>query len=185
MFYKANATTSALLSVDDLRNKYGFHFNKEQEAYFSSMILTAQRACADYMDVDSLALTSCSEELDLAENQTSVVLSGTPFVEITAVFLDGEAVTGYSVDSRSHVVYLPESTAKKCKVEYKIGYSKVPEDVLYCIAMTVQSMARMANASLMGKNSQSTDGGSETYEQSVVPLAVRTYLDRIRNGRLA
>lgn len=185
MFNKATTTQSALLSVDDLRAKYGFRFNKDQDAYFTQMILSAQRACADYMDMDSLSsVVSCTENYELAKGQRILVLSGTPFKSVEKVYLDDVETSSWSIGSRSAVVYLSEHSANTAKVVYTIGWgSSIPEDVLYCVAMTVQHMARMANASLMGKNSLTTDGGSETYEQSVCPLAVRQYLDRYRNMR--
>ena len=184
MFTKATTTQTALLTVDDLRTKYGFRFNKDQDAYFAQMILSAQKACAYYMDLDSLsAVTTCTEEFDLIKGQKLLVLSGTPFKALEKVYLDGVEVAA-AMSSRSTTVYLPENSASKAKVVYSIGWgTEVPEDILYCVAMTVQYMSRMANASLMGKTSQSTDGGSETYEQSVCPLAVRQYLDRYRNMR--
>ncbi len=176
-------TQTPLLTCDDLRTKYGFHFNKEQDAYFESMILAAQRACAAYMDLDSLsAIVLCTEDFELSEGQRVLVLTGSPFRSVESVTLDGEE-SNFSVSSRGGTVYLPEHSATKAVVKYYVGWAQAPQDVLYCVAMTVQHMSRMANASLVGKTSQSTDGGSESYEQSVCPLAVRTYLDRYRNMR--
>ena len=184
MFTKATTTQTALLTVDDLRTKYGFRFNKDQDAYFAQMILSAQKACAYYMDLDSLsAVATCTEEFDLTKGQKLLQLTGTPFKALEKVYLDGVEVSA-AISSRSATVYLPENSATKATVIYSVGWgTEVPEDVLYCVAMTVQYMSRMANASLIGKTSQSTDGGSETYEQSVCPLAVRQYLDRYRNMR--
>lgn len=185
MFIKDEASNStALISNDDLRAKYGFRFPKDQDSYFSQMVIAAQKACADYMDMDSLqTICSCTETFELTSGQTTVVLSGTPFRAITAVKIDGVETSSWMLDSRCRALRIIPK-ADVVEVEYTIGWGEnVPEDVLYCVAMTVQHMSRMANSSLMGKNSMTTDGGSETYEQSVVPTAVRQYLDRLRNMR--
>ncbi len=186
MFQKTSVSNPALISNDDLRAKYGFRFPKDQEPYFTQMVVSAQKACADYMDMDSLqSVCTCRESFELSSGQNVVVLSGTPFKEIVSVKLDGVETSEWMLDSRSHVLRFT-ATASSAVVEYMIGWGEdVPEDILYAVAMTVQHMSRTANSSLMGKNSQNTDGGSETYEQSIVPLAVRQYLDHFRNGRMA
>lgn len=196
MSYFQSAVTSGqtsadipVLSVADLRDKYGFSFPQNKESYFTNMILASQKACAGYMGMDTLRqLNDCTEIFDVDYGQRVVVLTGQPLVSVQKVYVGSVEVSNYLLDFRTATIRIEDTSvvADRIKVEYKIGWGvNLPEDLLYCVAMTVQSMSRTANSSLMGKNSQNTDGGSETYEQSVIPLAVRTYLDKYRMMRLA
>lgn len=177
-----------VLTVADLRDKYGFNFTDAKNSYFQNLILAAQNACASYMGMDTLKqLNTCTEYIDVEKSQKQIVLRGLPLKSIEHVY-NGESdeTTNFLVDYKTNVVMLKDGATKnQVKVNYTIGWdSNVPTDVLYAVAMTVQYMARMANSALVGKNSQNTEGGSETYEQSVVPSAVRVYLDRYRQHKV-
>lgn len=175
-------SSEPVLTVEDLRTKYGFHFSESQEAFFENMILAAQKACARYMDMETLKQTLvCEEVFDTTPGQRYIVLSGSPLKSVEHVY-DGDVdVSSFRVSIKSNVIRMNRGlSGQEVVVSYTVGWESVPEDVLYCVAMTVQVMSRMANSGFMGKNSQSTEGGSETIEQAVVPLAVRQYLDRYR-----
>lgn len=174
-----------VLSVDDLRNYYGFKIAEAGEAMFSRMIEAAQKACASYMGVKSLhTMRNVSEWFDSSEGQKDFCLSAGPFASIVSVS-DGAVELGladYRIDTESGVLRLINGAkGKEVRVDYEIGWgSNVPRDVLYCIAMTVQKMAKDSQSARMGEISRSIEGGSENWEQTVVPQAVQSYLERYR-----
>lgn len=179
--------TEPILTTSELQSLYGFKFPSTGAGYYERMILAAQKACAKYLDMESLKQEcSCSEVFQVERGQQSVVLSANPLASVVSVVDGTETRTDFRADLRSGVVFVKSGFhSDEVTVNYTIGWgTAVPEDVKYAVAMTVQSMARTANSALMGKNSMSTDGGSETYEQAVVPTAVRQYLDMIRKGKV-
>lgn len=182
-----DTNTEPILTTAELQSNYGFKFPATGNGYYERMILAAQKACAKYLDMESLKQEcSCSEVFEVERGQRSVVLSANPLASVVSVLDGSEARADYMVDLRSSVVFAKSGfNSGEVTVNYTIGWGNaVPEDVKYAVAMTVQHMARMANSALMGKNSMSTDGGSETYEQAIVPTAVRQYLDTIRKGKV-
>ena len=56
-------TNTAVLSVEDLRQKYGFHFTDAQNAYFTNMISVAEKACANYLGMEALRQPITWEEI--------------------------------------------------------------------------------------------------------------------------
>lgn len=178
-------TNTAVLSVEDLRQKYGFHFTDAQNAYFTNMISVAEKACANYLGMEALMQTITWEEIfETAKGQRYVILSASPLNAVSKVIDNGEEISSYEAFPQTNVVLLSNgASGSEVRVQYTTGWTSAPEDVVYCVAMTVQAMSRMANAGHMGKTSQSTEGGTEQIEQSVVPLAIRQHLDRYRLGR--
>ena len=182
---KGTAVNEAVLTPADLRSKYGFKFNETQDSYYEQAILAAQKACEEYLGVDTLLQSFvCTEDFDTTLGQRYICLSAKPFLAVNTVMDGPNEVTDYRVNPRNGNVVLPYgATTTRVVVEYKVGFDSVPSDVLWCVAMTVQHMVRTSSASLMGKNSMTADGGSETYEQAVVPTAVRVHLDHYRQNR--
>lgn len=177
----------AIITVADLRKFYGLSFSEAKDPYFENLILVAQKACASYMGMDTLRqLYSCSEYIETVVGQKEVILTGQPLVSIQHVYDGDREVTEFLIDLTKNVLRFTHGvSSSQVRVEYTIGWEdEVPADVKFCVAQTVGYMARMANSTLYGKNSMNTEGGSETYEQSVVPLALRTYLDRYRQHRM-
>lgn len=175
-----------VVTPEELRTFYGFKFPDSAIPYYTAMIKAAEKACARYMDMETLRYEcSCSETFEVARGQRSVILRAQPLASVELV-LDGTNPVDAKVDLLSSVVWYKDGfKGDEVTVEYTIGWNEeVPEDIKYAVAMTVQHMARTANSALMGKNSMSTDGGSETYEQAVVPVAVRSFLDHIRKGKV-
>lgn len=176
---------SALLTVADLRNYYGFKIQTASEAMFSRMIEAAQDACARYLGMESLKQKrSVSEFFQDSNGVKFFVLSANPLDTVTSV-LDGARVlapSDYRVDRNSGIVLVKSgASASEVEVQYVIGWGEdVPKDILYCVAMTVQKMAKDSQSARMGEISRSIEGGSENWEQTVVPQAVQNYLDKYR-----
>ena len=173
----------ALLTPQDLREKYGFSINPTQETQYEALIKTATDACFRYIGRD-LNVESFSQ---FSDGQVQVVvLDNTPVVSITGVFIDpGRAYTtkildsSYRLDPQSGVliIYAPVPQGiDAVKIIYTAGWTEIPSDVLYCIAMTVQYMRTVLQADLAGVSSRTTDGGTQAIEQNIPPLAVKNHL---------
>lgn len=172
-----------VLTVENLRGFYGFKIPTTSEAMYTRMILAAQKACASYLGVTSLkSVLTCEEIFNTADGQRLLCLSAAPVKGVTSVV--GSSGIGYAFrcDTGSATVYPGTSfSGEEVCVTYTVGWGDaVPEDVLYCVAMTVQKMAKDAQSARVGEVSRTTEGGSESWEQTVVPNSVQQYLSRYR-----
>ncbi len=175
--------TTPLLTPEDLRTEYGFSINPTQETQYESLIKTATEACFRYIGRD-LSVETFDQYAD--GNSQVIVLDNSPVVSITGVSLDPGRTyatklleSSYRLDPASGVlrIYDPIPQGEDAvKISYTAGYSEVPADILYCIAMTVQYMRMVLQADLAGVSSRTTDGGTQAIEQSIPPLAVKNHL---------
>lgn len=167
--------TSPSVTVSDLRSLYGFSFPDKAIGMYDNLIRTAERMVCQYIGYDSLrALYDCEETL--TENQTRLSLQVRP----VKAFIGCDEPCDF--DERHLAVYPKNGMLHKgTKVQYTVGFGdNIPEDVCFCVAETVRYLAMMSLSGLYGKTSVTTDGGTASYEQATVPLALRVHLDRYR-----
>lgn len=163
-----------ILTADDLRNTYSFTFSDASVAMYESLLATAEAECLSYADIEE---GSVSEYFDRGGKR--LTLTHTPIKSITAVTVNGEAVT-YRYEERRKQIVLDESTDYEVKVDYECGWETAPDIIKAAIALTVQHLAKLQNSKQMGILSRSTEGGSEQIEQNIPPLAVKGLLDKYR-----
>ncbi len=180
----------AVLTTSDLKTYYGFAFPAAQDAMYERMIAAAERACLEYLGMDSFETQAIVQYFDCVKGQGRYVLSA-PVSSVTGVWLDigrsfdaALAPADYMVDMKTGVLTLYDPAKADgvlaLKVSYSVGWAAVPDDVRYCVAMTVQYMAKVSQTSQSGVVSRSTDGGTESMDQNVVPLPVQKHLAKYR-----
>lgn len=163
-----------ILTLDELRTKYSFYFSSDSEPMFQSYLDTAEEAVLSYADIES------GEVCEYFENSRRLPLTHGPVREVCSVEADGHDLD-FRYEPRAHlVVLLEESSASEIVVHYEVGYFKWPAVIKQAVALTVQHLAKLQNAKQMGILSRSTEGGTETIEQTIPPIAVKALLDRYR-----
>lgn len=164
-----------MLSVDDLRSKYGYQIPQGKEAIYATILATAESRV--------LAEIGYSEEVrtDYFEGVgRHFQLTYAPVAEIISTTPECE----YRYDKRSRAL-ITRYLVHDLEVTYRTGFDKVPDEILSCIAYTAMHLAKLQMSGLMGVAQRTTDGGTETIEQTALPLVVKGLLQHYKSGVLA
>lgn len=169
-----------ILTLDDLRQNYSFSFPESMDDYYTELLQDAEEVCLKYADLE---LGSFQEYFN--GGGRIYVLTHCPVKTVKEIKVAGEVVSDYRYEKRPHAVVLRDITATgndNVVVTYESGWDEAPRTLKIAIALTVQHLAKLQSAKLLGITARSTDGGTETIEQSVPPLAVQKLLDGLRTG---
>ena len=168
-----------LLTLDDLRTKYGFSFPASQDDAYQAILATAEEEVLAYAEIEQGEI-----EEHFTGGDAGYVLTHTPVREINSVKVNGAEVS-YRFETRANYVVLTSSSGSEVVVAYTCGWAEgaVPQTILTAIAFTAQHLMKLSSGKLLGINSRSTEGGTETIEQSVPPLAVQKMLESFRRNR--
>lgn len=183
----------AYLTVDDLRENYGFRFTNANQDLVNKALESAEDLCLRYIGLeDGLS----AEQTDYFDGTSTIlVLDNAPVLSVSAVYSDRERsysealdTSDYRVDLRSGVLYLyitPASARDAVRVDYTAGYTEIPAPVALAIAMTAQKILSDLQGSSVGVLSRTLEGGSETLDNNLPTLAVKQVLDgfRLRRAR--
>ena len=168
-----------LLTLDDLRKIYGFSFPESQNDAYQAILATAEEEVLAYAEI---------EQGDIEEHfpagDSGYVLTHTPVLEVRSVKVDGTEVS-FRYEKRAGYVVPSSSSGSEVVVSYSCGWKEgeVPETIRTAIAFTMQHLMKLSSGKLLGINSRSTEGGTETIEQSTPPLAVQKMLERFRRNK--
>jgi hypothetical protein len=179
---------AALIIVEDLIEKYGFTITPTQRDKYTQLIATATAACERHLQRD-IGAASFTEYFDGGSQER--VLSHSPVTEMVGIYVDSTRAyataleaTDYRLDNESGILIIYGAVPlgrDVVKVSYKAGMT-VTDDILWCIAMTVQHLSTMQQADLAGVTSRTTDGGTVSLDQSIPPLAVQRHLATYRRN---
>lgn len=169
---------SSLLTVEDLRSYYGFTFRDSEAESFQAMLDTAEAACLSYAGIE---LGGTVEEVFEA-GLSRLVLTHTPVLSVTSVTAGGEGL-GFRYEERAETVVLEDEADAEVTVIYETGFEMYPADLKAAVAVTVQHLNKILKGNLAGVTSRTTAGGTETIEQSIPPMAVKSLLSRYRVKR--
>lgn len=183
----------AILTIEELKTKYGFSFSSNKDEQMRSALAAAESVCLKYLGFENEITTSFVQYFD--GGYSRFVLKFAPVVRVLNIYIDTErrflepiSDDFYRLDEKTGVVTLycrPAPSGRDVmKVEYEAGYSTVPEDIKMCIALTCQQISRLVQSSLVGITSRTTDGGTESIDQNFPTLAVQKTLERYRLGRI-
>lgn len=168
-----------LVTLDDLRTKYGFSFPESQDDAYQAILDTAEESVLAYAEI---------EQGDIEEyfpgGDAGYVLTHTPVLEVSSVKVDGAEVS-FRYEKRANYIALSSSSGSEVVVSYSCGWKEgnVPQTILTAIAFTAQHLMKLSSGKLLGINSRNTDGGTETIEQSTPPLAVQKMLESYRRNK--
>ena len=168
-----------LLTLDDLRQSFGFDIPASQETRYEMYLETAEEACLSYASIDIGSVTEYFRGSDI------LVLSHSPVLEVQSVTSSDGSQLDFRYEKRAESVVLSAVPAGEVIVKYTCGWvdEKVPATLKTAIAFTVQQLAKLNAARLLGVTSRTTEGGTEVVEQSIPPLAVQKMLDPFRVNR--
>lgn len=175
-----------VITVQDLRDKYSFKFEESKNAYFEGLIDAATKACLQYLERD-IGVAAFTHYAD--GGASAFVLEHTPVVGVQSVRVGGGILneSEYRLDPEAGVLYIYRKVPVKLDsiiVKYTAGWAVVPDDVKYCIALTVQYMAKLLQSNQAGVVSRSMpDGGTENLEQNLPPLAIQKHLSIYRRNK--
>ena len=167
-----------ILTLDDLRTVYGFSFPASQDEVYTALLATAEEGVLAYAEIEQGEVSEY-----FTEESSGYVLTHTPVREVKSVLVDDVEV-GYRFEPRANFV-VPDSTGSTVVVNYTCGWAEgeEPESIKMAIAFTVQHLSKLSAGKLLGINSRTTEGGTETIEQSTPPLAVQKMLERFRRNK--
>lgn len=168
----------SLVTVDELRNYYGFTFRDSEEATFQAMLDAAEELCLSYagLELEGTVLEYFEEGLE------RLVLTHSPVLSVTSVTADGEEL-GFRYEARAETVVLEAEAGAEVLVEYEVGFEEIPQDLKTAVAMTTQHLNKLTKGNMIGVSSRATQGGTETIEQSLPTMAVKALLNRYRKKR--
>lgn len=121
-----------MISVDDLRSKYGYQIPQGKEAIYATLLATAESRV--------LAEIGYSEEVrtDYFEGVgRHFQLTYAPVAEIISTTPECE----YRYDKRSRAL-VARYLVHDFEVTYRTGFDKVPSEILSCIAYTAMHLAK-------------------------------------------
>ena len=171
-----------LVTLDDLRTRYGFSFPESQNAAYTDLLSTAEEACLSYASIE---LGSVEEHFK--GGGSIYVLTHSPVLSVESVKI-GERDVVFRYEKRSETVVLGSASSEEAEVivNYACGWEEgnVPSSLRTAIAFTVQHLSKLNSTKLLGITSRSTEGGTESIEQSVPPLAVQKLLEPFRRNKV-
>lgn len=183
------------LTPEDLRSTYGFVFASGRDAQYQQLIAVAESMCLRCLDRKAFESAEFVQHFD-GGSRDLFVLDAAPVLAVTSVCIDASRVfsnplepSAYSVDRGTGILallvpgLLPKEGRKVMRVEYTAGWAAVPDDIKYCIAATVQYLAKLMQSNQVGITARNADGGTESLEQNLPPLAVQRHLSMYRFGR--
>ena len=168
-----------LVTLDDLRKLYGFSFPQSQDEAYTALLATAEEEVLAYAEI---------EQGDVEEHfpggDSGYVLTHTPVLVVKSVKVDG-AEAAYRYERRANFIKVSSSSGSEVVVSYACGWKEgeVPETIRTAIAFTAQHLFKLSSGKLLGITARTTEGGTETIEQSTPPLAVQKMLERYRRNR--
>ncbi len=169
-----------LVTVEDLKSTYGFSVSEKSKSEYEAYLLTAEEECLAYA---GLEIGEFDEYLE-GNGGRFYCLTHKPVLSIDSVTVDGTSVS-YRYEKRASRLILGEQAKEGAEiiVSVTLGWEdgKAPSSLKSAIALTVQHLSKLQSAKLMGITSRTTDGGTETIEQSIPPLAVKGLLDRFKS----
>ena len=170
-----------LVTVDDLRSKYEFSFPETKNEIFAALLQTAEEEVLSYADINQ------GESVEYFEGgSSSYVLTYCPVCSVTSVKDDGSDVL-FTFVKRADQIILDKAapSGSRVVIKYQSGWEqgKEPETIKQAIAFTVQHLSKLQAGNLLGITTRSTNGGTETIEQSTPPLAVQKMLERFRRNK--
>ena len=168
-----------LVTLDDLRTKYGFSFPSTQDDAYQAILDTAEERVLAYAEIEQGEI-----EEHFPAGDAGYVLTHTPVLEVSSVKIDGAEVS-FRFERRAGYVVPASSSGSDVVITYRCGWNEgeVPQTILSAIAFTAQHLMKLSSGKLLGINSRSTEGGTETIEQSIPPLAAQKMLDGFRRNR--
>lgn len=170
-----------MVTVDDLRNIYSFDIPKNQESKYAQLILIADEACRAYAEVEEGEVIEFFSEGDI------LPLTHTPIKEISSVTVSGTEVTDYVYRARSKSILLMESVPygkNSIEVSYECGWTEEPRLFNAAVALTVQHLSKLTASRLAGVISRSTEGGTEQWDQEIIPTAAKAQLNFFRSNKV-
>lgn len=168
-----------LLTLDDLKKDYGFDFPASKDSSYAALLATAEEQVLSYAEI---------EQGDVEEHfpggDAGYVLTHTPVLEISSVKVNGAEIS-YRFEKRANYLALTSSSGSEVVISYRCGWKEgeIPESIRTAIAFTMQHLMKLSSGKLLGISSRSTEGGTETIEQSTPPLAVQKMLERFRRNK--
>lgn len=186
----------AVLTCERLRSEFGLNLPVAKDAQWARLIDVAETACFGCLGFDPSGSAEKTEYFDAVGGDT-IALRLYPVLE-AEVWLNGSGgswseslgQSQFRLDKQTGVIRLyadNKAGVDSIKVRYRYGWEKdtVPADVLQCIALTVQYLVRLTQSGQIGITQRTADGGTESLEQSIPPLAVKAVLNTYRPGRIA
>ena len=171
-----------LVTLDDLRKKFGFSFPESQNDAYLDLLSTAEEACLSYASIEQGTV-----EEYFKGGERIYVLTHSPVLSVESVKV-GERDVAFRYEKRAETVVLESASSEDAEViiKYTCGWEegKVPSSLRTAIAFTVQHLSKLNSAKLLGITSRSTEGGTESIEQSVPPLAVQKLLEPFRRNKV-
>lgn len=170
-----------ILTLDDLRLRYGLSFPDSLSIQYQTMLDTAVEACLSYAGIEE----GLVEEHFLDAGRT-LHLTHAPIKDVVSVKASDEELP-FRFDKRSSSVIISPYLARRTGeivVAYNVGWAVVPASFKSAVALTVQHLSKLQNSKQMGVLSRTTEGGTEQIEQNIPPLAVKGLLDSFRSPGL-
>ena len=171
----------AILTLDDLRESYGFSFPPSLDGQYQALLDTAEEEVLGYADIEQGEVT---EHFTGPGNRFT--LTHCPVLEVLRVEAGGETLAISRFEERCDTVVLASSAGDgvDVAVTYMCGWpeGKAPAVIRQAIAFTAQHLAKLQGGKLLGVTTRNTEGGTETIDQSTPPLAVQRMLARYRRN---
>ena len=169
-----------MVTVEDLRSIYSFDIPKTQESKYYELLAIAEESCRAYAEIEE------GEVIEWFNGGDILPLTHTPIKSISSVTING-IETAFTYRPRSKSIHLREEAPFKkdsIEVRYVCGWKDEPGLFKSAVALTVQHLSKLTASRLVGVISRSTEGGSEQYEQEIIPTAAKAQLNYLRCNKV-
>lgn len=167
-----------IVTLDELKTKFGFSFPAAKSDVYQSYLNLAEEACLSYAGLEEGTVTEIFDG-----GSRSFVLTHGPILSISSVKVS-DAESPYRFEKRSGSIILPSvpEGTDAVEIKYECGWEegKAPYLLKAAVAFSMQHIAKLNEAKLVGINSRTTEGGTESIDQSVPPLAAQKILARFK-----
>lgn len=170
-----------MVTVEDLRSIYSFDIPKTQEPKYAELIAVADEACRAYAEIEE------GEVQEWFDGGNICCLTHTPVQKILSVSVAGVETSNYIYKARSksiHIVEPPFDSNSRVVVSYLCGWTEEPRLFKAAVALTVQHLAKITASRLAGVITRTTEGGTEQYDQEIIPAAAKAQLNYYRSNKV-
>ena len=171
----------SVMTLDQLTERGQLCFPEEKADFYQYLLDAAEDMCLQECGIENGNVTEYFNGGVRGFALTHGPVSGITSVEVNGTLLDSSA---WRFDTRAAMLVVIAGTpagVDNVKVVYACAFTE-SELFMQAVVMTVQQMAKLQSAKLVGVVSRSTEGGTEQMDQKMLPDAVKTALNKYKRG---
>lgn len=171
----------SVMTLAELKVRGQISFPSTLDTFYQALLDAAEDMCLQECGIETGNVTEYFNG-----GVRSFALTHGPVSTVTSVEVNGSLLenTAWRFDQRAAMLVIMSGTSAgvdNVKVVYTCSFTE-SELFKQAVTMTVQQMAKLESSKQVGVVSRSTEGGTEQLDQSMLPEAVKTALNKFKRG---